>query len=90
MTFPNNSVSSASGWNKQNIYLYLSLSIYLPPSLSSRFFHPFPKQRACSQTSAFQAIKFVKTSLISILIVQDSDCSFDIRVVLELKVNQNQ
>ena len=25
MTFPNNSVIAASGWNKQNIYLYLSI-----------------------------------------------------------------
>ena len=61
-----------------------------PPSLSSLFFHSFPTQIACSQASAFRGIKFVKTSLIGILMVQDSDCSFGIRVVIELKINQKQ
>ena len=28
MTFPNNSVIAASGWNKQNIYLYLLNTVY--------------------------------------------------------------
>ena len=28
MTFPNNSVIAASGWNKQNIYLYLINTVY--------------------------------------------------------------
>ena len=27
------------------------------PSLSSRFFHPFPKQRACSQATGIIALK---------------------------------